>query len=202
MRDVREGVAWLLWERPLLRSLTLAFAGVNFLFTPVFALLPAYVKDVLTRGPEWYGFLLAGAGGGAMAGAALAPLIGEGRAGVVWPLLGIGTCTGLLGANASAPLALGLLVAVGLLSGILNVKVITLLQASTPGDLRGRILAVAVALAGGTVPAGLGLGGLLGGIARPALGSLIAGCGVGIVCIAALFGMRPEGAAPPDDERN
>jgi hypothetical protein len=40
-------------------KLILAFAGGNFLFTPVFVLLPVYVSDRLGRGPEWYGFLLA-----------------------------------------------------------------------------------------------------------------------------------------------
>jgi RNA polymerase sigma-70 factor (ECF subfamily) len=47
-----------------------------------------------------------------------------------------------------------------------------------------------VALAGAAVPAGLGLGGLLGGLARPALASLIILCGAGIVGIAALLGSR------------
>lgn len=195
LRDVREGVVWL-WDRPLLRSLILAFAGVNFLFTPVFVLLPVYVKDILGRGPEWYGFLLAAAGGGAMAGAALAPFVPAGRTGVVWPLLGVGVCTAALGANRSAPLAQGLLVALGLMSGIVNVRVMTMLQTSTPGELRGRVLAVTIALAGAAVPAGLGLGGLLGGLARPALAPLVVACGAGIIGIAALFGIRQGGADP------
>jgi hypothetical protein len=42
------------------------FAAVNFLFMPVFVLLPFYVRDVLGGGPEWYGLLLAGAGAGAL----------------------------------------------------------------------------------------------------------------------------------------
>ena len=193
--DVREGIAWL-WQRRSLRSLILAFTAVNFLFTPVFVLLPVYVKDVLGRGPEWYGFLLAGAGGGAMAGAALAPLALRGRTGLRAALLGIGAGTALLGATRSPLIALGLIVTVGLLSGILNVRVMTTLQESTPGDLRGRILAVTVALAGAAVPAGLGLGGLLGGLARPALASLIVACGTGIVGVAAVFGIRKEAGEP------
>ncbi len=194
LRDVREGVAWL-WRRQPLRSLTLAFAGVNFLFTPVFVLLPVYVKDVLGRGPEWYGFLLAAAGGGAMAGAGLAALSLKGRTGVTWALLGIGACTATLGANRSASLALSLLVALGVLSGILNVRVMTTLQVSTPGELRGRVIAVSVALAGAAVPAGLGLGGLLGGLARPALPLLLVACGVGIAGIGVLISLGGKGVA-------
>ncbi len=187
-RDVREGVAWL-WERPPLRSLILAFAGVNFLFTPVFVLLPVYVKDSLGRGPEWYGFLLAGAGGGALVGAAVAPLVLKAQGRVRWFLFGIGVCTAALGTSRSATLTLVLLFALGLLSGILNVSVMTTLQSSTPAELRGRVLAVTVALAGAAVPAGLGLGGLLGGLARPALTSLIVSCGAGIVGIVVWLGL-------------
>jgi len=195
LRDVREGVAWL-WERPPLRALILAFAGVNFLFTPVFVLLPLYVKDSLGRGPEWYGFLLAGAGGGAIVGAGLAPLALKAGGELRWSLFGIGACSAALGTNRSPTLALVLLFAVGLLSGILNVRVMTTLQSSTPAELRGRVLAVTVALAGAAVPAGLGLGGLLGGLARPALASLIVACGAGIVIIAALLGRGPGDEGP------
>ena len=200
LRDVREGAEWV-WRRPSLRSLILAFAGVNFLFTPVFVLLPVYVKDVLGRGPEWYGFLLAGAGGGAMVGAALAPLARKAAGGLAGWLLGVGVCTVALGLSRSAPVALALLAAVGVLSGMVNVRVMTSLQASTPAELRGRVVAVTVALAGAAVPVGLGLGGLLGGLARPALASLVVGCGAGIVGVAVLFGrnqwrtgLRPEDA--------
>lgn len=196
LRDVREGVSWL-WRRPALRSLVLAFGGVNFLFTPVFVLLPVYVKDVLVRGPEWYGFLLAAAGGGAMAGAALAPLAPGGRRGILVSLSGIGAFTMVLAAGPSAPLALAALAAVGLLSGIVNVRVMTTLQEETPAELRGRVLAVTVALAGAAVPAGLGLGGWLGGAMRHALPPVIAACGAGIVVVAALFGTRK----PPSSAR-
>lgn len=189
LREIREGVSWL-WGRPALRSLILAFRAVNFLFTFVFVLLPVYVKDVLGRGPERYGYLLAAAGGGALAGAAVAPVALRGHAGMSRALLGIGACTAALGGCRWAAPAATLLFGLGLVSGILNVRVMTTLQSSTPAELRGRVLAVTVALAGAAVPAGLGLGGLLGDLARPALSTLILGCGAGIVGVAGAFGMR------------
>jgi len=60
----------------------------------------------------------------------------------------------------------------------------TTLQSAVPGDLRGRVVAVTVALAGAAVPAGLGLGGLLGDVARPALAWIVAACGSAIVMVA------------------
>jgi predicted MFS family arabinose efflux permease len=181
--DVQAGFDWLSHHRGL-RSLILAFAAVNFLFTPVFVLLPVYVKDALGQGPEWYGFLLSAAGGGAVAGAAVAPITMKWRHALRWCVIGIGTSTAALATTRWAPLAAVFLFALGSLSGILNVKVMTTLQSSVPEELRGRVLAVTVALAGAAVPAGLGLGGLLGGVARPALPWLIACCGVGIVVVA------------------
>ena len=194
LEDLRAGITWLRLQ-PTLRSLILAFAAVNFLFTPVFVLLPVYVKDALGRGPEWYGFLLSAAGGGAMAGAGTGPFVMKGRHALRWSLFGIGLATAALAPNRWAPLAAVLLFALGSFSGILNVMVMTTLQSSVPGDLRGRVLAVAVALAGAAVPAGLGLGGLLGEVARPALGWLIATCGAGILGIGVL--VRIGGPAEP-----
>lgn len=186
LRDVRVGLAWL-WRRPPLRSLTLTFATVNLLFTPVFVLLPVYVRDVLGRGAEWYGFLLAAAGGGAMTGAALMPLVLKARAILTPALLGIGLCTTALAACRSPIVALLLLATVGLLSGILNVRVMTTMQGCTPPEMRGRVLAVTMALASSAVPVGLALGGLAGGLARSALPSVIGACGVGILIVAARF---------------
>ena len=193
VRDVREGIEWL-WGHPLLRSLVLAFAGVNFMFTPIFVLLPVYVKDCLNRGPEWYGFLLAAAAGGAMAGAGVAPLALKKRRSLESCLFGIGIFTAALGANRQAMIAGALLFGLGLLSGILNVGVMTTLQSCAPGEFRGRVLAVTVAMAGAAVPAGLGLGGLLGGLARPVLGWLMVACGAGIVGIAAVLRIRSSAA--------
>jgi hypothetical protein len=196
LRDVRKGVAWL-WDRPSLRSLVLAFTAVNFLFTPVFVLLPVYVKDSLGRGPEWYGFLLGGASAGAMAGAALAALAFTARTHPRWLVVVVGACTATLGLTRSAGRALILIFGIGLCSGLLNVRVMTRLQSSTPTELRARVLAVTVALATAAVPAGLGLGGLLGGVARPALAAVIVGCGAGIVIAArVLFSTEEEARSP------
>jgi MFS family permease len=197
LQDMRAGLEWLA-RHPRLRSLIVAFAAVNFLFTPVFVLLPVYVKDALREGPEWYGFLLAAAGAGAVAGAAAAPLTIRWDS-LRWCVVGIGTCVAALGPTHSSPLAAVLLFALGTLSGILNVRVMTTLQSSVPDDLRGRVLAVTVALAGVAVPLGLGLGGLLGGAVRPALAWLIGGCGFGIAGVGTF---APIGAAADGTDAN
>jgi MFS family permease len=192
--DVRAGCAWL-WRHRSLRSLTLAFAGVNLLFTPVFVLLPVYVRDRLGEGPAWYGFLLAAAGAGALAGTAAAPHVAASVNGLAGALGGIGAATMAIGAGGSAPLALAMLFVIGFLSGILNVRVMTILQTSTPSELRGRVLAVTIALAGVAVPAGLILGGAAGEMARSRVGVIVAACGLGILGIGAL--LRASSASLP-----
>ncbi|HUG54204.1 MAG TPA: MFS transporter [Vicinamibacteria bacterium] len=193
--DVRAGFAWL-WRHRYLRALALTFAGVNVLFMPVFVLLPVYVRDRLAQGPEWYGFLLAAAGAGALAGTAMAPRVLRTAPGLAGAVAGIGAATVALGTSRSAAMALAMLFAIGSLSGILNVRVMTILQASTPSELRGRVLAVTIALAGAAVPAGLVLGGAAGEMARPHLGGIVAGCGLGILVLAAvLWSASPSGPA-------
>jgi hypothetical protein len=134
-----------------------------------------------------------------MAGAALAPSLLKSPRVLRWALLGIGGCTAALGACHSAILGLCLLFAIGLASAVLNVGVMTKLQESTPAELRGRILAVTIAVAGAAVPAGLGLGGLVGGLAGSALPWVVCACGLGILGCAALapLGHSLSSAAPP-----
>lgn len=164
-------------------------------------LLPIYVRERLGEGPEWYGFLLAAAGAGATAGAAVAPAFMSRQHGLLTALLSIGSCTSALGLVRSGPLALALLFAIGLLSAILNVRVMTTLQASTPPELRGRTLAVTIALASAAVPAGLGLGGLIGSLAGDRLGWVLCGCGIGILVIGTLAPMQEQRQASLEEPR-
>ena len=65
--DTSQGMAYV-WRRGGMTAVLVVFAGVNFLFMPVFVLLPFYTRQVLGGGPDWYGFLLGGSGAGALAG--------------------------------------------------------------------------------------------------------------------------------------
>src|SRR5690606_32858396 len=72
--DTRGGVSYV-WQRRGLTSVLAVFAGVNCLFMPVYVLLPFYVRDVIAAGPQWYGFLLSGAGVGALLGSVTAGVV-------------------------------------------------------------------------------------------------------------------------------
>lgn len=183
------GIAYV-WRRTGMTAVLIIFAGVNCLFMPVFVLLPLYAREVLGTGPEWYGFLLSGSGIGALAGSIAASVmlrkVRVHSAVVRACLSGVAAGVMLLAASASPWVALAAFIAIGALSSIINVTVITAFQSAVPPDVRGRVMALVIALSTAAVPIGMGLGGMLGDRWRSSLHLVFAGSGVGIAILAGL----------------
>lgn len=154
------------WGWTGMRSFVLTAAGLNFLFMPAFVLLPFYVTDVLGRGAGWYGFLLASLSAGSIVGLLVAGTTdfrGRRRATLLGAaLLAVGGSTGALAVVTTVLPAAAILFTLGLLTGLMNVFVITLVQIATPARMRGRALALVIALTGAASPLGMALGGVLG----------------------------------------
>jgi predicted MFS family arabinose efflux permease len=168
----------------------LMFAGVNCLFMPVFVLLPIYTLEVLGGGPEWYGFLLAGSGFGALIGSVAAGVLlakSTNRATMMrLCVFGVACCVLLLAAARPLPAAFAACVALGVLTALINVTVITTCQSMVPPELRGRVMALVVALSTVAVPLGMGLGGVIGEVWRESLRVVFACCGVAIAALTSL----------------
>ncbi len=148
-----------------MRNFFLAIALLNFLFVPTIVLFPFYVEDFLKTSVDWYGFLLASFGAGALAGYLLAGAIhlpGRTRS-VVVMLMIVGTALIgiLLGVNRSPLGALILMLAVGIMSGFINISIITILQLSTPSEIRGRVFGLLSTLSAGLIPISMGLTGVV-----------------------------------------
>lgn len=185
--DARAGLAYLR-RRPGMLVVLGIFAGVNCLFMPVFVLLPFYTSEVLGAGAEWYGFLLSAAAVGALAGSLAAGVVlpnVRNRAALVRTCLG-GIAAGvlLLAVTAFVWLALLAFVAIGCLSSLINVAVITAFQSAVGPEIRGRIMALVIAISTAAVPIGMGVGGALGDVWRSSLAGVIAGCGLAIAGLA------------------
>lgn len=187
--DTRAGIAYVSRHFGMAAVLGI-FAGVNCLFMPVFVLLPMYVRDTLKAGPEWYGFLLSASGAGALAGSAAAGLLlrRTGAHAMVARACLAGVAAGVLALAATASTwgALAVLAMIGALSSTINVTVITALQSAVPPALRGRVMALVIALSSAAVPVGMGIGGVMGDRWRASLDTVFAGSGVAIAILAAV----------------
>lgn len=176
-------------ERRGMLTVMLVFTCVNFLFMPVFVLLPFYTRTVLGAGPEWYGFLLSAAGAGALIGSLAAGAI---SARVATPatfvrvaVSGIAVSLLLLAGTRSTWVALGALGAIGALASLINVFVITAFQTGVPADVRGRVMALVVASSTAAVPLGMALGGVLGELWSESLPMVFAGSASAIAILGA-----------------
>lgn len=150
-------------------------------------LLSFHVTDHLGAGARWYGFVLAGLGAGAMVGylAAGALSIPARLRSIVFAaaVVATGASFALAGTVRQPAVALVLFFAVGALTGLVNIIVLTLFQVSTPPALRGRVMSVVIAASGAVAPLGMGLGGILGDLTGHDTPLLYAACGVAIAVL-------------------
>lgn len=194
LRDTREGFVWV-WRRTGMRTFLLVASAINFFAMPVFVLLPFYVTDQLGRGAEWYGFLLAVVGAGSVVGYLLVGslrLSGAGRRRLaLLALPATGVALGLVGWVESEVLALLLFFVTGLTTGMINILILTLFQLAAPGEIRGRVLGLVVAISSAMVPLGMGLGGLAGDLTGKDLPLLFGACGTAILGVSLWGSLRP-----------
>lgn len=162
-KDIAEGFHYV-WAKPGLREMLVFSATLSFFTAPILVLMPFYVEDTLGATPAWYGFLLSGFAVGTMLGYVLAGILRV-RArtrgalmiaiSVLVPLGFIG-----LGLAQSTGAALALTVIGGLAGGYVTVNITTLIQATTPSEIRGRVVGLLAALSTALTPIGSGVAGI------------------------------------------
>jgi len=189
VRETVEGMRWV-WAQKGLRDFMLGASLINFLGMPTTVLFPFYVKLYLHVEAQWYGFLLAAIGVGVVTGFVLAGtlrLTGPSRArGVITAMLLYPVCFGTLALVRTAPLAVVLLFAGGITVGVINVYLVTLIQAGTPSEVRGRVMGLLGTLGGGLVPLGTALGGVAGDLTNKNV-PLILAVSAGLALCVTLF---------------
>jgi len=162
--DTIEGFSHI-WTRPGMRNLFFTSTFLNFFISPFMVLLPFYIEDTLGATPDWYGYFLASMGIGTLAGFALAGAItvsGRTRSWlIIIMLILVGVLFGSLGLILIKFLALGVALVIGILIGYVNINIVTILQITTPSEIRGRIFGVLATITSGLIPVGIALTGVV-----------------------------------------
>ena len=164
LATIRAGFAYA-WGDPAVRSLVLLTAAFNFAFTgPLSVGLPYMADHTLGGGSATFGILLSAFGAGALVGAVVAGSIARvPRLGMVVLLIaiGLGVGIGLLGVAPNVLTAFGLLAAMGIGAGFINVHVVSWLQGRTAEEMRGRVMSMVMLGSIGLAPFSYALAGLV-----------------------------------------
>lgn len=188
MADLRAGLAHITARRGL-RDLMVAAAVINFFSMPFIVLLPFHVEDTLGSTPDWFGYMLAGLGAGGIVGYAVAGTLrtsgGVRSVLLVSCLVGVAACMGALGIAPSVGAALALMIVAGVFHGYFQVGIVTILQLSTPEEMRGRVFGVLQTLVMGLSPIAMGLTGVAADLLDHNTRLLFTACG-GVLLLTAV----------------
>lgn len=194
--ETAEGFRYV-WAQKGQRDFLFVASLLNFLAMTGFVLFPFYVERYLGVGkswPSWYGFLMAGVSVGMVVGfvgAGALRLTGSTRArGVLTSLVLYPVFFGSLAFLRHPVPALVAVVLGGVSTGFINVYLITLAQASTPAELRGRVMAFLGLLTGGLMPLGMALGGIAGDLTDKNAPLVMGVCGILAMLSVLLLGFR------------
>jgi MFS family permease len=143
-RSIVEG--WkVAWTNQTVRAALLMVTSASIFILPFTTLLPVFAKDILGVGADGQGFLLTAMGIGAFCSSVVVASMAD-RLPRGMLMLGGVTCYGLAVLAFSAatwfPLALGLMVVVGLFHVTTHTLAQIVVQAYTPAEYRGRTMAI------------------------------------------------------------
>jgi len=194
-RDLAEGLRHV-WGRKGLRWLLFLSPLDNFFVVAIVVLLPFYVEDVLRVVPDWYGYLAAAFGAGSVVGSLLAGtvrLAGPTRSRVYLGFgFGFALAAGGLGLARSPWVALGLVFAAAVMNGFNLIQVLSAMQLTTPGRLRGRVFGLFETLALSMVPLAAGTTGVVADLLDRDVAAIYRGCGACLGVVALVLAALPE----------
>ncbi len=180
------------WRHEALRTYFTMAATCNFLFSAYWLLMPFYVTDVLGAGPDWFGYLLAASGCGALAGS-IAASTNRGSAKqrgtlAILGLIGYNVFMVSLTLTQANPVALGLSFMSGLSIGYYAINLTSILQNKAPSHMRGRLMGLQNTLRNGLSPLGFAFFGVVADLTGKNIIGIWAVCGC-LALIAIIWGL-------------
>jgi MFS family permease len=147
-------------------SLIMPFSiALNFLFAPFSVLLPSWVKDVLNKGPEVFGFIQTAQMGGMVLGSLAVGLIAH-KVRMSWALPAslVVMALSIIGFATTRQVWVALLFMgiMGITNAFTNVVFNSFLQAVVPREMMGRVWGALGTIGQVAAPAGQALAGFLG----------------------------------------
>ncbi len=182
--------------KPGLLDLFVMQGVTTFFIAPLGVLLPFFVEDTLHSTPKWYGFLMAGLAFGVTLGSVVSAVIkiapvkkGKliGSALIFYSLCLIG-----VGYSQTVVTALLVLMVMGVCSGLMYVLVNSVIQRSTPGEIRGRVFGLLTTATLALTPISMGLAGIVADLVNHNITLIYTGCGI-CTLIATLMLLLREG---------
>lgn len=194
-RDILEGLRYV-WHREGLRETVFVSAFLGFFTTPIIILLPFYVEDVLQAKVDWYGFILAVSGLGALLGylfVGAMRLSGKARGRVMIAFIILQAAGyGVLGLVRNPTTAMALAFLGGFTSGFVTVNITTVVQITTPGEIRGRVFGLLAAISGSLTPIAMGLAGVVADLVNQNIPLIYVSCGVIMTLLSVLVSLSRE----------
>lgn len=155
-RDVREGLGYV-WRHPVLRSISMMMALINFFAATTLAQLAFFTKTALHASDSQVGWMFAAGAAGVVVVGSIA---GQLRRRLSFPVVALGALivSGLalvgMGLTHSFAVAIVLWAVSSGFAMLLNINTAALRQAIVPNRLLGRVMSVASVLAWSAIPAG------------------------------------------------
>ena len=162
--ETLEGLRYV-WANKGLRIVVAMLGLINFVLVPTSIAMPMLVRDFLQRGPEFLGLMGACQAAGSLAGFVFAGSVKISPERRPLFVLSCMIATGFLILTLSSttnPIFILLnLSAFGFLIPLINVNIISVMQGTTPSEIRGRVMGVMGTVLLGLIPFSQGLSGLL-----------------------------------------
>lgn len=163
-QDIKIGLRYV-WNKRGLRNMILAFAMLNLVTAPLGVLMPILLKEWLQLPSDWFGYLMAAMGVGNVIGMSFAGMTNiDGRTRFLWAvasLYAMSLANFVFGLATNPYFLVGANFLSGIFLGVLMVSFTTLMQASTPDEIRGRVSSVMMTVIMGSVPIAMGFAGIL-----------------------------------------